>query len=103
MSVRQDASKPTTWRVGLLLALLGAVACSSSGFTRATVVKLVSIQPPPNLSDDSTCVALWGNIARYGQEMDHARTDWNQVVIESASMLIERGCVVRALKWTNHD
>jgi hypothetical protein len=80
---------------GVVLAIVGLVGCSPAGHTRSTVIKLAYIPIPDNLSDDAQCRELWGNIARYGIEMDSARSDWNQIVVSSAALLVERGCVKR--------
>ena len=83
------------WQVIIVVATIATVACAPSGYRKATVVKMADVFEPDNLSDAPECRALWGNIARYGIEMDNAREDWNQVILASASELIERGCVAR--------
>lgn len=78
----------------VLIAVLSP-ACTSSGYRKATVIEMARISEPANLSDDPECRTLWGDIARYGIEMDRARNDWNQVILGSAELLIERRCVKR--------
>ena len=64
-----------------------------SSYKRVTVVKMSSIVVPSNLSPDSECQALWGNISQAGMDMDDYSDDWNDVVLDSATLLIEEGCV----------
>ena len=83
-------------RAAIAIAAISVAAfssCTESGYRKATVVKMAMIFEPDNLADDSECRELWGNISRYGMDMDTARKDWNQVILNSVSALIERGCV----------
>lgn len=90
--------RPATYPTYLLvLALAACGACSEPGYRKATVVRMAMIFEPENLAEDTECRALWGNIARYGVEMDDGRKDWNEVILDSAAALIERGCVRRRL------
>ena len=65
--------------------------CTESGYRRAKVIKMAVISTPDNLADDPLCQELWGNIARYGIDMDTACDDWNQIILNAASELIENG------------
>lgn len=79
-------------RVVTTFILLIVVSCS--GHDRVTRVAIVvHIDQPANLSPRSECIALWGNIQRFGSEMDRASAEWNKIVIQSAYELIEKGCV----------
>lgn len=84
---------------GVLLAVLcGGCVGVEEGYRKATVIKMSMIFEPDNLADDVGCRELWGNVARFGIEMDRARNDWNEVVLESATALIEQGCVKRSIE-----
>ena len=82
---------------GLGAILLGVVLTScGSGYQRsATVTKIAMINPPDNLSDASECRVLWNDISRFGIEMDKASKEWNQIILNTAGLLIEKGCVKR--------
>ena len=56
---------------------------------RQDIVDFCAVQP----ASDSECQALWGNIASAGIDMDDFSDDWNDVVLDSATLLIEEGCV----------
>lgn len=79
-------------RASLVFALLSLVACQS-GTTTVRVTKMAVIDQPTNLLDTDECRDLWGNIQRFGLEMDKASPEWNAVIIKSAYELIEKGCV----------
>jgi hypothetical protein len=100
---RQVQHARPSWQIIIVIATIASVACAPSGYRKATVVKMAHIFEPDNLSDNPECNALWGHTARYRIEMDNAREDWNQVILASASELIQRGCVARpsALTPTN--
>ena len=78
----------------LFLAAFFLLSCDS-GYKKVTVVKMALISTPDNLLDTTSCRQLWGDIQRYGLDMDEAREDWNQVILNSAYRLIEEGCVKR--------
>ena len=83
------------WRVFIVATAATCITagCSPSGHRKATVIKMAYIGAPENLSEDPDCQVLWNDIARYGIAMDELRNDWNQVILNSASLLIENGCV----------
>lgn len=79
-------------RASLVLAFLSLLACES-GTTAVRVTKIAVIDQPNNLLDTDECRSLWGNIQRFGLEMDKASPEWNGIIIKSAYELIEKGCV----------
>ena len=83
------------WLAACLVAVWFLVTTNGcfSSYKRVTVAKILSISVPSNLSSDSECQALWGNIASAGIDMDDFSDDWNDVVLDSATLLIEEGCV----------
>ena len=82
-------------RTLVCLALGGVTGCTEAGYSRVTVAKMALISTPDNLSEDPDCQAWWGNIARAGMDMDKFSKDWNDVILDSATFLIENGCVQR--------
>jgi len=81
--------------LGFFAAAVSPPGCDSS-YKRVTVVKMASIYTPDNLSSDPDCQGWWSNIARAGIDMDDFGKDWNDTVLDSATFLIENGCVHRA-------
>ena len=81
-----------TYFVGLVLLLVATTGCDRY-HRSTTVIKIAVIPVPSNLSDAAECQTLWGDISRHGIEMDALRKDWNQVVLNSTTLLIEKGCV----------
>lgn len=79
----------------MFLVLSLAIPGCDSGHETVTVVTPVSIGTPTNLLQTQECKDLWGNVQRFGLGMDKASKEWNEVVIESAMLLIEKGCVER--------
>ena len=79
-------------RATILLLLLTLLACDS-GYGFAKVTRMAHIDTPSNLLATEECRALWADIQRFGLEMDKAGPEWNEVLIESAYELVERGCV----------
>lgn len=79
-----------------MTARVGATTTWESGYTRVKAAKMASIHVPSNLSSDSECQDLWANIARAGMDMDNFSDDWNDVILDSATFLIEKGCVQSA-------
>lgn len=93
--MRSSIKQKTTWAL-LCLTAFAIVACDS-GYRKAKVVKLVSIDTPANLSTDSHCRSLWRDIQRFSLEMDELSDEWNEYIVESAYQLINRGCVIDKL------
>jgi hypothetical protein len=81
------------WGLAGAIALLGVRSCAGLGYRRATVVEMAAVYTPDNLNGTNECQELWANLARYGVHMDKLRPDWNKIVLDSASALIEQGCV----------
>ena len=81
--------------LGFCLATFVPPGCKT-GYTRVTAVRMASIYTPDNLSTDSDCQSWWANIARAGIDMDDFSDDWNDTILDSATFLIENGCVQRA-------
>lgn len=92
-ATRAEGARVIAWCLFGALAVLGARSCASFGYRRATVVKMAAVYTPENLDAGSECQELWANLARYGVQMDELRQDWNKIVLDSASVLIEKGCV----------
>lgn len=78
--------------LALAVIVLASLSCSSRE-RHVRVAIIVHIDTPSNLSTSSECRALWGNVQRFGAEMDAASPEWNKVVIQSAYELIQKGCV----------
>lgn len=81
------------YRLAVVFVSALALTSCNSGYKKVTVVKMASIFTPSNLLDTAECRQLWGDVQRFGLEMDEAREDWNQIVLNNAFQLIERGCV----------
>ena len=80
--------------VVVLLSTLALTSCDSD-YKKVMVVEMAEIFTPDNLLQTTDCMQLWSDIQRFGLEMDEAREDWNQVVLNNAYQLIEQGCVQR--------
>ncbi|HUF09489.1 MAG TPA: hypothetical protein VMO47_09225 [Rhodothermales bacterium] len=76
-----------------LLAVASLLSCHGSGVRYARVTEMAVIAEPSNLLQSSECRALWGNIQRAGLDMDRFGENWNEVILDSAYDLIEKGCV----------
>ena len=82
----------TNARGAVALALLVplATACGPSNYKTTRAVRIAHIQAPSHLADDEECQTLWNDIARYGVGMDDLSEDWNQVVLNSAGLSVDR-------------
>lgn len=83
-------------KAALILTFALFFACGRHGTRYVRVTELVMITEPGNLLQSDGCRALWVRLQQAGIGMDTFGENWNEVVIDSAHDLIEKGCVQEA-------